>query len=205
MPQPPSRLVLATHNPGKVREIRALFSPLGVEVVDAGSLGLPQPEETEDSFVGNALLKAKAAAEASGLPALSDDSGLEVAALGGAPGVVSARWAGAEKDFGVAMARVERELRALGEPDRSARFVCVLALAQPDGSASVFEGELLGAVTWPPRGGNGFGYDPIFVPKGLRQTCGEMEPAAKHAISHRAMAFKKLLAHWGGAGSKGAG
>lgn len=196
MPQAPSRLVLATHNPGKVREIRALLAPLGVEVVDAGALGLPEPEETEDSFVGNALLKAKAAAEASGLPALSDDSGLEVMALGGAPGVVSARWAGPEKDFGVAMARVERELSALGASDRSARFVCVLALAQPDGTAAVFEGELRGAVTWPPRGGNGFGYDPIFVPEGLAQTCGEMAPDAKHAISHRAMAFKKLLAHW---------
>lgn len=197
MPQPPPRLVLATHNPGKVREISALLAPLGVGVIAAGDLGLPEPEETEDSFAGNALLKARAAASSSGLPALSDDSGLEVAALGGAPGVVSARWAGPEKDFGVAMARVERELAASGTLDRSARFVCALALAQPDGAQAVFEGQLRGALTWPPRGKNGFGYDPIFVPEGQEKTCGEMTPEAKHAISHRAMAFKKLLAFWG--------
>jgi XTP/dITP diphosphohydrolase len=196
MSNPPPRLVVASHNPGKVREIGALLAPLQVEVISAGALGLPEPEETQDTFVGNAALKARAAAAASGLPALSDDSGLEVFALGGAPGVVSARWAGAGKDFSVAMARVERELAAVPGADPGARFVCVLALAMPDGALNSFEGELRGAVSFPPRGENGFGYDPIFVPQGYSVTCGEIAPEEKHRISHRAMAFQKLLAFW---------
>jgi XTP/dITP diphosphohydrolase len=196
MPKPPSRLVLASHNPGKVREISALLAPLGVAVESAGALGLPEPEETEDTFVGNAALKARAAALASGHFALADDSGLEVSALGGAPGVVSARWAGPDKDFSVAMARVERELAAISGADDAARFVCVLALATPEGEVSTFEGELRGRVSFPPRGANGFGYDPIFVPDGYDLTCGELAPEEKHRISHRAMAFQKLLAFW---------
>jgi XTP/dITP diphosphohydrolase len=196
MPKPPSRLVLASHNPGKVREISALLAPLGVAVESAGALGLPEPEETEDTFVGNAALKARAAALASGHFALADDSGLEVSALGGAPGVVSARWAGPDKDFSVAMARVERELAAISGADDAARFVCDLALATPEGEVSTFEGELRGRVSFPPRGANGFGYDPIFVPDGYDLTCGELAPEEKHRISHRAMAFQKLLAFW---------
>lgn len=189
----PDRLVIASHNPGKVREIADLLAPFGKQVISAAALGLPEPEETETTFVGNALLKAHAAAKGAQLPALADDSGLEVTALGGAPGVYSARWAGPGKDFGVAMARVEKELTAIGATDFSARFVCVLALALPDGEAHSFEGEVRGRLVFPPRGGKGFGYDPIFVPTGETRTFGEFEPAEKHAISHRAMAFEKLL------------
>ncbi len=187
-------LVIASHNAGKVREIGELLAPLGVTARAAGALGLPEPEETEESFAGNALLKARAAAGASRLPALADDSGLAVRALGGDPGIHSARWAGPQRDFGLAMAKVNR---ALGDAvDRSAAFVCALALVSPDGGEAVFEGTVTGCLTWPPRGDRGFGYDPIFVPDGHGRTFGEMEPAAKHAISHRADAFAKLLAAW---------
>ena len=186
-----ARLVLATHNPGKLREIAAMLAPHGVEVVSAGALGLPEPEGTEPDFIGNARLKALAAATASGLPALADDSGFCVAALGGAPGVLSARWAGPSKDFAAAMARVHAE--SAGNPDRHAWFMCVLCLAWPDGHADCFEGRVDGAMVWPPRGGQGFGYDPIFVPAGGRETYGEMDQQAKHATSHRARAFAALL------------
>ena len=185
------RLVVASHNEGKVREIGELLAPLGIAPVSAGSLGLAEPEETGATFVDNALIKSRAAAAASGLPCLADDSGLEVFALGGAPGVVSARWAGPNKDFAAAMARVHDELG--DAKDRGARFVCVLALTDPNGEEIVCEGEVRGEITWPPRGANGFGYDPIFVPEGRAQTFGEMEAAAKHAMSHRARAFAKLI------------
>jgi XTP/dITP diphosphohydrolase len=185
------RLVIASHNPGKVEEIAALVMPFGVETVSATALGLPEPEETGDSFEANAELKAWAAAERSGLPALADDSGLVVPALGGAPGIYSARWAGPSKDFSAAMARVEREL---GDKDRSAVFVAVLALAWPDGHLESFRGEAPGRLVWPPRGERGFGYDPMFVPEGGRLTFGELDPGEKHQISHRARAFAKLVA-----------
>lgn len=189
----PDQLVIASHNPGKVREIAELLAPFGKQVISAAALGLSEPEETETTFVGNALLKARAAAKGAQLPALADDSGLEVTALRGAPGVYSARWAGAGKDFAVAMARVEKELAAASATDFSARFVCALALALPGGEEHSFEGEVRGALVFPPRGSKGFGYDPIFVPHGETRTFGEFEPAEKHAISHRAMAFAKLL------------
>jgi XTP/dITP diphosphohydrolase len=186
------RLVIASHNPGKLREIAELFEPYGIEVVSAGALGLPEPEETGSTFVENAELKARASAEGSGLPALADDSGLAVKALGGQPGIYSARWAGPGKDFGVAMERVNREL---GEsPDRSAAFICALTLCWPDGHCESFEGRVEGALVWPPRGERGFGYDPIFVAEGESITFGEMEPARKHGMSHRARAFRQLVA-----------
>ena len=187
-----SRLVIASHNPGKVREIGDLLRPFAVELIAAAALGLPEPAETGASFRDNAALKARAAAAAANLPALADDSGLTVAALAGAPGIYSARWAGAAKDFGTAMARVERELA--GAADRSAAFVAALALCWPDGHCEIFEGRVDGALIWPPRGDRGFGYDPMFVPRGGTLTFGEMEPDAKHAISHRADAFRKLVA-----------
>ena len=186
------RLVIASHNAGKVREIGELLAPFGADVVSAGALGLPEPEETGETFVANAELKARAAALASGLPALADDSGLAVEALAGAPGIYSARWAGPTKDFARAMAKVQS---ALGEEhDRSARFVCALSLAWPDGHCETFEGIVTGEIVWPPRGENGFGYDPIFLPTGGQITFGEMDATAKHAISHRADAFAKLVA-----------
>jgi XTP/dITP diphosphohydrolase len=190
-------LVVATHNPGKLREIVELIAPFGVEIASAAELGLPEPEETGASFVANAALKAHAAAAGAGHPALADDSGLAVAALGGAPGIHSARWAGPSRDFGAAMARVEREVgaaaRASGTEDRRAAFVCALCLAYPDGRARTFEGRIEGRLVWPPRGGKGFGYDPMFLAEGFEITFGEMEPAAKHQISHRARAFAKLV------------
>ena len=186
------RLVIATHNPGKLREIADLLGPFGAEVISAGELGLAEPEETGTTFAANAELKARAAALASGLPALADDSGLAVTALGGAPGIYSARWAGPDKDFAPAMARVWRELG--GGTDRSARFVCALTLAWPDGHVETVTGEVAGTLVWPPRGGNGFGYDPMFVAAGMDKTFGELEPQAKHAISHRALAFRLLVA-----------
>jgi len=186
------RLVLATHNKGKLAEIADLMRPLGVEVVGAGTLGLPEPEETGASFEANAILKAEAAALASGLPALADDSGLVVPALGGEPGIYSARWAGPARDFSVAMAEVERRLA--GKTDRRAHFVAVLALAWPDAHVEVFRGEVQGTLIWPPRGGKGFGYDPMFLPEGESLTFGEMEPERKHHMSHRARAFAKLVA-----------
>jgi XTP/dITP diphosphohydrolase len=190
------RLVIASHNKGKVREIADLMRPYGVAVVSAGELELAEPEEAGTTFAENAALKAHAAAKASGLPALADDSGLVVPALGGAPGIHSARWAGPARDFGHAMAEVERKLNALGAAgdQRRAHFVCALALAWPDGHAEIFEGEVHGHLVWPPRGARGFGYDPVFLPNGGKETFGEMAPEAKHAISHRARAFKKLIA-----------
>ncbi|MCP5431667.1 MAG: RdgB/HAM1 family non-canonical purine NTP pyrophosphatase [Alphaproteobacteria bacterium] len=192
------RLIVASHNAGKVREIVELVSPFGVEAISAGEAGLAEPEETGATFIENAALKAHAAAKASGLPALADDSGLAVAALGGAPGIFSARWAGPEKNFLSAMTRVNAALEeagALTPEERAAEFVCALALAWPDGHAEIFEGRVAGHLVWPPRGTRGFGYDPIFVPKGGRLTFGEMEPADKHAISHRARAFADLVLH----------
>jgi XTP/dITP diphosphohydrolase len=194
MPRLTGRLVVASHNAGKVREIAALLAPLGVEAVSAASLGLPEPQETETTFAGNAALKARAAAEASGLPALADDSGLEVAALGGAPGVYSARWAGEKRDFASAMARVRDEMQARKATDRSARFVCALALAAPSGRVDVFVGEARGEIVWPPRGDKGFGYDPIFEPHGYTRTFGEMSHEEKLPLTHRARAFEKLIA-----------
>lgn len=185
------RLVIASHNPGKIREIDALLGPLGVTVVSAADLGLPEPEETGTTFSANAEIKARAAADGSGLPALADDSGLAVAALDGAPGILSARWAGPDKDFAVAMRRVEDALS--GEPDRRAHFVCALALCWPDGHCEIFEGVVHGRLVWPPRGSRGFGYDPMFVPEDYDITFGEMDPGHKHRISHRADAFAKLV------------
>ena len=192
MPHPftSDRLVIASHNPGKVEEIAALLAPFAVETIAAGSLGIPEPAETGDSFEANAALKARAAAAASELPALADDSGLVVPALGGTPGIYSARWAGPAKDFRVAMERVHREL---GDKDRNAAFVAVLALAWPDGPTELFRGEVEGSLTWPPRGDRGFGYDPIFIPQGATLTFGEIDPVEKHRISHRARAFAKLV------------
>lgn len=185
------RLVLASHNEGKLREIAALMHPYGIETLSAAALGLPEPEETGATFEANAELKARAAAAGSGLPALADDSGLVVPALGGAPGIYSARWAGAGKDFRIAMEKVEARL--IGRTDRSAFFVAVLALAWPDGHVETFRGEVHGRLVWPPRGDKGFGYDPVFLADGERETFGEMEPAKKHAMSHRAVAFRKLV------------
>lgn len=186
------RLVIATHNRGKLAEIAALLRPLGVGVASAGALDLPEAEETGTSFAANAELKALAAARASGLPALADDSGLVVPALDGAPGIYSARWAGPERDFSRAMALVEERLR--GKSDRRASFAAALALAWPDGHVESFLGEVRGTLVFPPRGTRGFGYDPIFLPEGGTETFGEMDPEKKHALSHRADAFRKLVA-----------
>ncbi len=191
----PGTLVIASHNEGKVREIRALLAPFGVEPVSAASLDLPEPEETGTSFAANAELKARAAADLSGLPALADDSGMCVEALGGDPGIFSARWAGPSKDFGVAMQLVEDNLaRTDPEAGRDAHFVCALSLCWPDGHIETFEGRVDGILVWPPRGDHGFGYDPMFRPNGHDETFGQMDPAAKHAMSHRAVAFAKLVA-----------
>lgn len=190
----PGKLVIASHNPGKVREIRALLEPHGMHVVSAAELDLPEPEETGTTFVANAELKALQAADLSGLPALADDSGLCVDALGGDPGIFSARWAGEAKDFDLAMRLVNDQLEAKG-PDtpRDAHFVCALALAWPDGHVEWFEGRVEGTLVWPPRGANGFGYDAMFVRDGDEQSFGEIDPDAKHAISHRADAFAQLV------------
>jgi XTP/dITP diphosphohydrolase len=187
------RLVAATHNPGKAREIEALLHG-HYAVVTAGSLNLPEPDETESTFTGNALLKARHAADRSGEVALADDSGLSVAALDGAPGVFSARWAGPDKDFAHAMRRVEERLEETGSDDRRAWFTSALAVAWPDGPAVVVEGRVDGTLTFPPRGDRGFGYDPIFIPDGHRETFGEMDPVLKDSISHRARAFARLKA-----------
>ena len=197
----PGRLVIASHNQGKVREIRDLLAPFGIEPVSAGELGLPEPEETGTSFAENALIKAHASA-LSGYPALSDDSGLEVRALAGRPGVYTADWAERQwfegppgRDWYMAMGKVEGLLAEQGpDVDRSAAFVCTLALAWPDGHSEVFEGRVDGQLTWPPRGLKGFGYDPVFMPLGRNETFAEIDPAEKHAISHRADAFRKLVA-----------
>lgn len=187
-----ARLVVASHNPGKVWEINELIAPYGLDAVSAGDLDLAEPEETETTFEGNAALKAVVAANASGLPALTDNSGLEVEALDGAPGIYSARWAMPGKDFALAMKRVHdalEERNAWTGPAPKANFVSVLCLAWPGGETRLFRGRVDGTLVWPPRGGNGFGYDPMFVPEGKSQTFGEMEPAAKYAISHRTRAF----------------
>jgi len=197
------RLVIASHNAGKVREIGDLLAPFNVQAVSAGELGLPEPEETGETFVANAELKALAAAQAAGLPALADDSGMAVDALDGAPGIYSARWAGPKKDFSYAMDKVWRAVQDRAgknggaEPPFGAQFVCALSLAWPDGHVESFEGIAPGRLTWPPRGTHGFGYDPMFVPDqevghGFR-SFGEMAPAEKHAISHRALAFRLLI------------
>ena len=203
----PGPLVIATHNKGKLPEISALVAPFGMEVQGAGALGLPEPEETGTSFAENALIKAHSAAQASGHPSLADDSGLEVFALGGRPGVYTADWAERQafegppgkdwrgRDWYMAMGKVEGLLAELGpDADRSARFVCTLAVAWPDGEQAVFEGEVRGSLVWPPRGTLGFGYDPVFVRAGSDRTFAEIAPDAKHAISHRAEAFRKLVA-----------
>lgn len=191
--EPGTRLVVATHNAGKVRELAEILENR-FQLVTAGELGLPEPDETETTFVGNALLKARAAAQASGLIAIADDSGLSVAALDGSPGIYSARWAGPAKDFGLAMKKVEERLEEAQASDFSAWFTSALAVAWPGGPAVVVEGRVDGTLSFPPRGDRGFGYDPIFTPEGLSQTFGEMEPAAKDAMSHRARAFAKLKA-----------
>jgi XTP/dITP diphosphohydrolase len=190
--EPGARLVVASHNPGKVREIGELIEPYGIEAVPADALRLAEPEEVEATFAGNARLKAVAAATASKLPALADDSGLEVEALGGAPGIHSARWAGPAKDFAVAMRKLAGEIEARKgwtAPGPHANFTCALCLAWPDGTDDLFEGKVFGRLVWPPRGERGFGYDPMFIADGEQLTFGEMEPNAKHAISHRARAF----------------
>lgn len=192
------KLVIASHNQGKVRELRQLLDPLGYTLVTATDLSLEEPEETGLTFEENAELKARAAASASGLPSLSDDSGLAVDGLGGAPGIYSARWAGPRKDFGEAMRRVNEELEAKAPDNRTARFVSVICLAWPDGHVEFFRGEVEGTLVWPPRGDQGFGYDPIFLPAGHDKTFGEMSAEQKHgwkpgqeaALSHRARAFK---------------
>lgn len=196
------KLVIATHNAGKLKEIAALLEPHGVSCISAGSLGLPEPPETGTTFIENALIKARAAAEASGMAALADDSGLAVDALGGSPGVYTADWAERQwfegpsgRDWYMAMGKVEGLLCEKGvDVDRSAAFHCVLALAWPDGEYAVYEGKAPGSLTWPPRGEMGFGYDPVFIPSGSKRTFAEIAPEEKHAISHRADAFAKFVA-----------
>ena len=188
-----SQLVVASHNPGKVREIKALLGPHGIDPVSAGSLGLPEPDETGTTFAANAELKARASAQSSGHAALADDSGLCVEALGGDPGIYSARWAGETKDFRIAMTRIEDALGAKGLTTSAAKFVCALSIALPSGEIQTFEGEVHGRLTFPPRGDHGFGYDPIFIADGMDQSFAEIDPALKHAMSHRARAFEKLL------------
>ncbi|HET9428605.1 MAG TPA: RdgB/HAM1 family non-canonical purine NTP pyrophosphatase [Allosphingosinicella sp.] len=206
----PGRIVIASHNPGKIREIAELLGPYGIEPVSAAELDLPEPDEIGANFIDNADLKARAATDLAGLPALADDSGLCVEALGDRPGIFSARWALAgdprvapeagpgevqgERDFALAMRRVQESLEAAGpDASRNAHFVCALALCWPDGHSEWFEGRVDGTLVWPPRGDRGFGYDPMFVPAGHELTFGEMDPAEKHAISHRADAFRKLV------------
>ena len=189
------KLIIASHNQGKVKEIGDLLDPFGLDVISAGALNLPEPEETGTSYIANAELKARAASQAANLPALADDSGLSVTALGGAPGIYSARWAGETKDFNHAMRRVADALLLSGTTDRSAEFVCALSLAWPNGHIVSFEGRVGGTIAWPARGDKGFGYDPIFVPTGHSITFGEMAPEKKHAMSHRAVAFSQLVDH----------
>ena len=185
------KLIIATHNAGKLREFGELLAPLGISVKSAGELGISEPEETGATFIENAQLKARHSAAASGLPALADDSGLVIPAIGGAPGIYSARWAGPNKDFSVAFARIQHEL---DDKPRDAYFVCVLALSLPNrGEEIVFEGRIHGTLTFPPRGSNGFGYDPIFTPEGYDVTFAEMDANIKNRISHRANAFSKFM------------
>ena len=188
-----TQLVVASHNAGKVREIKALLGPHGIEAISAGSLGLPEPEETGLTFAANAEIKALASAKAGRHAALADDSGLCVDALDGAPGIYSARWAGPTKDFRVAMNRIHDELRHKGLSTSAAKFVCALCVALPNGEHQTFEGEVHGHLSFPPRGERGFGYDPIFVANGMEESFAEIDPAKKHAMSHRARAFEKLL------------
>lgn len=187
-----NKLIIASHNQGKVREIGELLAPFGVETISAGDLDLPEPIEDGKTFIANAEIKALAAAKAAGLPALSDDSGLEVHGLNGDPGIYSARWCGPEKDFSVGMHMINERLA--DNPNRAANFTCALTLAWPDGHMESFEGKVFGDIAWPMRGDKGFGYDPIFVPTGHAITFAEMEPSEKHAMSHRADAFKQLIA-----------
>ena len=192
------KLVVASHNQGKVREIRALLEPYGIEVFTASDLGLPDPEETGDTFAANAELKAKLAADAAGMPALSDDSGLAVDALNGAPGIYSARWAeraDGVRDFSMAMEKIHDKMQTAGGPD-TARFICALSLAFPSGDVHTYEGTVEGHMVWPPRGDKGFGYDPVFVADGDTQTFAQIDPREKHAKSHRADAFAKFIQAW---------
>lgn len=196
------KLVIATHNAGKLKEISALLAPFGMECISAGALGLPEPAETGTTFVENALIKARAAAEAAQLPALADDSGLSVAGLDGRPGVYTADWAERQwfegepgRDWYMAMGKVEGMLQAIGpDADRACWFSCVLAIVWPNGESAVYEGRVDGRYTWPPRGERGFGYDPVFTQIGSEQTFAEIDPEEKHRISHRADAFAKLVA-----------
>ena len=188
------RLVVASHNKGKVREITALMAPYVIEVISAADLQLPEPKEDGDSYIANATIKAHAAAIASGLPALSDDSGFEVMAINRDPGLYSARWAGPDKDFSVAMAKVNDTVEASGNADRNCRFVCALALCWPDGVCVTTEGYVDGQFIWPPRGNKGFGYDPVFQPNGYDLSFGEDDQDWKHSVSHRAKAFEQLIA-----------
>lgn len=206
------KLVIATHNAGKLKEISALLAPYGMECISAGALGLPEPAETGTTFVENALIKARAAAQASQLPALADDSGLSVAGLGGRPGVYTADWAERQwfegepgRDWYMAMGKVEGMLQAIGpDADRACWFSCVLAIAWPDGETAVYEGRVDGRYSWPPRGDRGFGYDPVFVADGRAETYAEIEPQEKHRTSHRADAFTKLVAEqFGGESDSG--
>ena len=198
--KPSNKLIIASHNQGKVDEIRDLLGPLGLELISAANLDLPEPEETAGTFSGNARLKAEAATFSTGLPAFADDSGLVVDALNGNPGIFSARWAGDNKDFAMAMAKInsalcEMDLEHKIHASRSASFFCALALAWPDNTTEIFEGSISGALCWPPRGENGFGYDPMFIPSGYDETFGEFDPKVKHSISHRAKAFAKFLSY----------
>ena len=198
--RPSNKLIIASHNQGKVTEIRDLLEPLGLELISAASLNLPEPEETACTFAGNARLKAEAATRATGFPAFADDSGLSVDALDGEPGIYSARWAGSDKDFSMAMAKVNAALcevdkKLMIKVSRSASFFCALALAWPDNKSEIFEGSINGTLCWPPRGENGFGYDPIFIPTGYDETFGELDQKLKHSISHRAKAFAKFLSY----------
>lgn len=189
----PGKLVIASHNDGKIREINDLVEPYGLEAISAATFGLPSPPETETTFEGNARIKAHAAARGANLPALADDSGLAIAALGGNPGVYSADWAGEPRDFSLAMSKVETALNNTNSHDKSAQFICCLCIAWPDGHDEVFLGTVNGVISFPPRGNKGFGYDPIFIADGMVQTFAEIDPKEKHAMSHRADAFNKLI------------
>ena len=198
--KPSNKLIVASHNRGKVTEIRDLLEPLDLELISAANLDLPEPEETASTFSGNARLKAQAATLSTGLPAFADDSGLVVDALNGNPGIFSARWAGDNKDFAMAMAKVNSDLCKIDaehkvHASRSASFFCALALSWPDNTVEIFEGSIDGTLCWPPRGDNGFGYDPIFIPTGYDETFGEFDQKVKHSISHRAKAFTKFLSY----------
>ena len=184
-------IIIASHNPGKVREIRKLLEPFCVKVISAGELGLPEPVEDGTTFTENSVIKAMSSAKGSGIPAVADDSGLSIHSLNGDPGVYSARWAGPKKDFNLAMEKIQIRLKNFEK--KNAHFTCALSIAWPDGHTESFNGEVHGEITWPPRGKNGFGYDPIFIASGMNKTFAELEPKSKHMISHRSVAFKKLI------------